>query len=108
MVSESASVRRAFQLFLSRVQERLRPEKVILFGSRATDDHREDSDFDIVVVSKEFRGVPWVKRAPMVIRLWDIPLDLEAICLTPEEFRKRSRGLSIVGEAVRQGVEVLT
>ncbi len=106
MVSKSSSVRRAFRLFLARLEENLEPERIILFGSRSRGDHKETSDFDLVVVSKKFKGVPWVKRAPMVIRLWDYPLDLEAICLTPEEFDKRSEELSIVGEAAKSGIEV--
>lgn len=106
MVSESAALNRAFNRFLARLEERLKPERVILFGSRARGDHRKTSDFDLLVVSKKFRGVLWVKRAPMVIRLWDIPLDIEPICLTPEEFRRRSHEPSIVGEAVKSGLEV--
>ncbi len=106
MVSKSSSVRRAFKLFLARLEESLKPERVILFGSRSRRDYKETSDFDLVVVSKKFRGVPWVRRAPMVIRLWNFPLDIEAICLTPEEFEKRSEELSIVGEAAKSGIEV--
>lgn len=106
MVSQSSSIRRAFNLFLARLDESIQPEKVILFGSRSGYDYTEGSDFDLIVVSKKFKGVPWVKRAPMVIRLWDMPLDLEVICLTPKEFERRSDELSIVGEAVKSGVEV--
>jgi len=106
MVSKSASMSRAFRQFLARLERSLEPERVLLFGSRARGDHRETSDFDLLVVSKKFRGVPWVKRAPMVVRLWEIPLDIEPICLTPEELKKRSNELSVVGEAVRSGVEV--
>ncbi len=106
MVSKPASLKRAFNRFLSRMEHELQPERVILFGSRARGEHKETSDFDLIVVSSRFRGVPWIKRAPMVIRLWDIPLDLEPICLTPQELRRRSKELSIVGEAVRTGVEV--
>ncbi len=106
MASKSAALNRAFRLFLARLERVIKPERVILFGSRARGDHRGTSDFDLLVVSKRFRGVPWIERAPMVIRLWDIPLDVEPICLTPEELKRRSGELSIVGEAVRYGVEV--
>lgn len=88
------------------MERELQPERVILFGSRARGEHKETSDFDLIVVSRKFRGVPWIKRAPMVIRLWDIPLDIEPICLTPSELRRRSKELSIVGEAVRTGLDV--
>jgi predicted nucleotidyltransferase len=106
LVPKSTSVNRAFRRFLKRLEHALQPDKVILFGSRARGNHRKTSDFDLLIVSRKFRGVPWIKRAPIVIRLWDIPLDVEPICLTPEELEKRSGELSIVGEAVRHGVEV--
>jgi predicted nucleotidyltransferase len=96
-----------FRRFLARVRRELRPERVILFGSRGRGDNRAGSDYDLLIVSGRFRGVPWIERAPLVIRLWDLPLDVEPICLTPEEYRRRRRELSIIGEAVREGV-VLT
>lgn len=96
----------AFHRFLARLVRALRPERVVLFGSRARGDHRANSDYDLLIVSKRFRGVRWIERAPRAIRLWDLPVDLETICLTPEEFRERSKEISIVGEAVREGVLV--
>ena len=78
----------------------------MLFGSRARGTHRPTSDYDLLIVAKRFRGVPWVERAPLAIRIWDLPVDLEPICLTPEEFRRRSKEISIIGEAARTGVSV--
>ncbi len=82
----------------------VRPTRVILFGSRARGEHRASSDYEILVVAPQFRNVPWVLRAAAVYRLWDLPLDLDAICLTPEEYRRRRRELSIIGIAARDGV----
>ncbi len=93
-----------FRRFLARARRQLRPDRIILFGSRARGTAMETSDYDLVIVASVFRGVPWVQRAPMVIRLWDPPYDLEPICLTPEEFRRRSDELSIIGVAAREGV----
>jgi len=57
MVSKSAAVNRAFHRFLARLERTIRPERVILFGTRARGDHRGTSDFDLLIVSKSFRGV---------------------------------------------------
>jgi hypothetical protein len=38
--------------------------------------------------------------------LWDLPLDLEAICLTPEEYEGRADDLTVVGVAAREGAVV--
>ncbi len=104
MVPKSSSLTPQFRRFLARLRRDLEPERVILFGSRARGDNRADSDYDLLIVSARFRGLPWIERAPLVIRLWDLPLDVEPICLTPEEYRRRRRELSIIGEAVREGV----
>ena len=106
MVSKSVALSPPFRRFLNRLVGALRPERVVLFGSRARGTHRPSSDYDLLIVANRFRNVPWVERAALVIRLWDLPLDLEPICLTPEEFRKRSTEISIVGEAARNGIVV--
>ena len=103
-MSKSPAIGPDFRRFLARMKSAVRPTRVILFGSRARGEHRKSSDYDIVVVSPRFRRVPWVLRATPIYRLWDLPLDLDAICLTPEEFRRRKRELSIVGIAAREGV----
>jgi len=105
-VSKSVTLSPPFRRFLERAVRVLRPERVVLFGSRARGAHRPTSDYDLLIVAKRFRGVPWVERAPLAIRIWDLPVDLEPICLTPEEFRRRSKEISIIGEAARTGVSV--
>lgn len=92
--------------FLQRLERKLAPERVILFGSRARGDHAATSDYDMLIVSDAFRDVPWAERAGRVMLLWDLPLDLEAICLTPEEFERRSGDLTVVGVAAREGAVV--
>ena len=104
MVSKPPAVGPDFRRFLTRMKAAVRPTRVILFGSRARGEHRASSDYDILVVAPQFRTVPWVLRAAAVYRHWDLPLDLDAICLTPEEFRRRRRELSIIGIAAREGV----
>ena len=103
MVSKPPAVSADFQRFIARLGRSLRPVRVILFGSRARGTHRPTSDYDILVIARRFRRVPWARRAGLVLSLWDLPLDLEPICLTPEEFRHRKGEISIVGEASREG-----
>ena len=45
------------------------PEQVILFGSRARGDHRDDSDIDLIVVEAEPFG-PHRRRHPEMVRLY--------------------------------------
>src|SRR5207249_10633064 len=83
MGSKQVTMRPEFRRFLGRLQRELHPQVVVLFGSRARGDPRPDSDYDLLVISNRFRRVPWVQRAALVTILWDLPLDVDAICLTP-------------------------
>lgn len=106
MVPQANPMSPELHAFLERLERELRPERVFLFGSRARGDHRTTSDYDMLIIAGTFRHVPWAERAGLVMRLWELPLDLEAICLTPEEYSRRADDLTIVGEAVREGLMV--
>lgn len=97
---------REIEKFVERLKEKIKVEKVIIFGSRAREDYLEDSDVDLIIVSRDFEGVLFYERMDKLILLWESPLDLEALCYTPEEFKKKKREIGIVRQAVEEGVEV--
>ncbi|MBI5804285.1 nucleotidyltransferase domain-containing protein [Candidatus Pacearchaeota archaeon] len=82
------------------------PEKVILFGSRARGEHLEDSDIDVIVVSKKFNGINFRERIIEAYGMWDKKQGLDIICYTPEEFEKKKKQIGIVQEAVKEGIEL--
>ncbi len=92
--------------FLRNLIATIGPSKVILFGSRARGDARPQSDFDLLVISEAFSGVRFNDRHVRVYRLLPRTVEFDVICLTPEEFERRSKTLSIIGEAAREGVEL--
>src|SRR6185295_18252900 len=60
------------------------PDKIILFGSRATGTHREDSDYDICVLKKNIK-----KRRKLAQRIYmklDILASVDVIVNTPARF----------------------
>ena len=83
-------------------------ERIILFGSRARGDYREDSDWDILVVVKE--EIDWRARRRLSIRvrrrllqLLGRPVDL--IIEDIRTFTERSRYLGSIEEAaLKEGV----
>lgn len=97
----------ALQRFLRRLERTFRPTKVILFGSRAKGDDLTGSDVDLVVVSRAFEDLGWRERILRVTELWDGKVSLEPLCYTPAEFEERSGQISIVREAVRDGVVLI-
>lgn len=83
--------------------------KIIVFGSRASDNYREKSDVDILIVSTDFEGKMWYERPGIFYRYWDyenLP-EPEFICLTPQEFaEKKVKKPHIVRTATKEGVRV--
>jgi len=80
-------------------------DKIILFGSYARRDYKEDSDVDIVIISKDFSNKGIFERAKMLgdieWKLMDkflIPLDI--ITMSPEDFKK---GISPISQYAKGG-----
>jgi len=90
-------------------REDTRIDKVILFGSRAREDYRENSDVDLIIVSEDFEDIKWYKRGREFQRQWDydnLPAP-EIICLTPQEFEERSQEVGdVVRKAHEEGVKI--
>jgi predicted nucleotidyltransferase len=92
--------------FARRLREEVDAEKVVLFGSRARGDWLKESDYDFIVVSQRFQGVPWPRRPVELYRLWHGSPGVELLCYTPEEFQRKSHEISVVAEALREGIEL--
>ncbi len=96
-------------LYETAEEEDLEHENLYVFGSRAREDYKEDSDVDLLIVSKDFRGVDWNKRPRSLYLNWDYDTlpEPEFICLTPEEFEEnKDRKSHIVNTAVDEGVNI--
>ena len=75
----------------------------MLFGSRATNKFREESDVDLIIVG-EFKGKNNLKRAPPLYFQWHLDLPVDFLCYTPKEFNKLKKRVSIVKEALDHGI----
>ena len=92
--------------FARRLHDEIGAERVILFGSRARGDWIKESDYDFIVVSPRFEGVPFPSRPVDLYRLWKGSPGVELLCYTPDEFNRKSRQITIVAEAVKEGIEL--
>lgn len=85
-------------------------DKMILFGSFARGDFRKDSDVDLIVVDKKFSKLGRFERGKGFWISWHekhkIPHPVDFIFYSPKEFEKLSKEVSIVSEALREGIEV--
>jgi len=91
--------------FLQKVRQKYRVTEAIFFGSRARGEHLADSDYDIILVSPDFRGIFFSQRSALMYDFWNHwPLEIEPICFTPEEFTAKKSQIGIVSEAIKEGV----
>ena len=91
------------------LKSKFNPTSVIVFGSRARGEGGEHSDIDVVVVSESFRGIPFLKRMPALLRLIKgFGKHIDFLCYTEEEFERIKVTSSIVRDAVREGIETLS
>lgn len=92
--------------FLANLCKDFKIQKVILFGSRAYGDYNKDSDFDLLIVSKDFNGMDFFERVAKMYDYWSLDAPVDFLCYTPEEFNKLSKMITIVREAVNKGIVI--
>ncbi|MBI2672148.1 nucleotidyltransferase domain-containing protein [Candidatus Woesearchaeota archaeon] len=93
--------------FVKRVKKKYKIEKAIFFGSRSRKDYFKNSDYDIILVSSDFKGIFFTKRIAEMYEFWKFfPLEIEPLCYTPEEFKIKSKEHCIVSQAVKEGIEI--
>lgn len=83
-----------------------RIKQAILFGSRARGDWLKESDWDLLLVSRDFEGIPFPERIRRVLALWSGPVDLEVLCYTPQEFSRKRKQIGVVRTATREGIDL--
>ncbi|MBI3035899.1 nucleotidyltransferase domain-containing protein [Candidatus Woesearchaeota archaeon] len=81
-------------------------EKMYLFGSRVSGRTHKWSDVDLIVVSKIFRGKNITNRSSDLYMKWDLNYPVDFLCYAPEEFNKLKKQITIVREAIINGVEI--
>ena len=89
---------------LPRLRDRLAPLSALAFGSRVRGDALTTSDLDLILVSPQFAGVPFLRRPVMVLELLDYAGGLELLCYTPEEFEEKREEMGIVRVALAEGI----
>ena len=92
--------------FIKKLKNKFKPDKIILFGSRAKGEEWNRSDYDFIIVSSKFEGMHWLNRISKIVSLWDNLSDIDVLVYTPKEFKEKKKDSSVVREAVRHGVSL--
>ena len=77
------------------------PERIVLFGSRAEGRADEASDVDLIVVYRTDKR--FLDRLGELYALWDIPIAVDILAYTPEEFERMAVESDFVMDAVARG-----
>ncbi len=92
--------------FKGNLKKRIDVNRIIFFGSRASGRPHRDSDIDLLIVSKNFRDKKFRYRATGFYDYWDLDYPVDFLCYTPEEFNKLKKQITIVRQAVKEGIEI--
>ena len=110
MGKASAEVIRDVKKFKKSIGKKYGAKKVILFGSQATGKTHEGSDVDLLVVSPKFKGKRALWGARRLYREWHRNLRLnrpvDFLCYSPDEFEREKKRITIVRQAVEEGIEI--
>lgn len=91
---------------IRKFKRKIKADVAIIFGSFARGEFGEHSDIDLLLVSKKFRGKKFHERFKGLWLKWHLDLPVDFICYTPEEFNKLKKEVSLVSEALREGIEL--
>lgn len=105
-MGERKPLMKDLKVFFQEVSKKINLQKAILFGSMAEGRAGPASDYDLIVISKDFEGKKSYKRPSMLYLYWNIDAPVDFICLTPEEFKEKAGRITIVKHAVQNGIEV--
>lgn len=92
------------ELIINKILQVLIPDKIILFGSRAREEGKESSDYDLLVIKKDINNI--IKTEQAIYRnLAGIKANVDIIVRSPEliEENKNLAG-SLVKNALKDGI----
>lgn len=81
-------------------------QRMILFGSQATGKATQNSDIDLIIVSKKFQKKRWLKRSPPLYIKWHLDYPVDFLCYTPEEFERKKSQIGLIRQALKEGIEI--
>jgi len=85
----------------------IRAERIVLFGSHATDAASEHSDIDLAVVSDDFKSMDLFRRLELIgvaLARAKIMEPIEALAYTQEEYDSQGQGTFVGDEVKSKGV----
>lgn len=91
-------------LMVTKILNSLSPEKILLFGSTAQGNAKEDSDVDLMLIMNVDRSEKRKLKRQMYCELSGIGISKDIVIVTPEEVKKYKDVVgSVIFPAMRHG-----
>lgn len=91
MARKKISVKQVAKDLLPGIKTNVRVDKVLVFGSQARGTADNNSDYDFIVLSRDFERWPTMKRLVMLNRSREgaaLDVSMDILGFTPQEFKK--------------------
>ena len=92
--------------FRKKVSKDFPIKKLYLFGSYASGKPHQDSDVDLIIVSRKFQALDFIQRGSQVYNYRNFNYPADFLCYTPEEFERKKKTATIIRQAVEEGIEI--
>lgn len=89
-----------------KIIKEIKPSRIIIFGSRAKDNAKENSDIDVIIISDYFKNIPFIRRMPILLRLIRFEKHIDFLCYTEDEFENIKEKSIIVSNALKNSIEL--
>jgi predicted nucleotidyltransferase len=103
-------IERVIKLFIDALSEKIKISSAYVFGSRVRGDWLKDSDIDLVIVSEDFKNMPFTRRMDIVKEVqWNMRIrpHIEVIPLTSSEFDEKVKSSAVLINASRYWKKIL-
>ena len=89
-----------------RIVEVAKPDRIILFGSRARGDASSGSDVDLLVVKSNVRSRREIADQ-IYVKLIGVPVPIDVLVLTPDDIVKYAEAAgTILPSVLKEGIEI--
>lgn len=105
-MDKTAILKKELKKFKKEVSKKIPITEMIFFGSRAKGKGKRDSDIDLIIVSEKFKRKKFHQRSVKLYDLWKIKHPVDFLCYTPKEFQEEKKKITIVREAVKEGIKI--
>ena len=106
MAGKTVALTKPMKELVKEIGREFYPATIFLFGSRTTKDYFNYSDWDLLIISEKFEGIPFRERIDKILELYKQPIgqDVEPLCYTPKEISIRKKENGIVKNALEKGI----